>query len=269
MTGKQISVEEAIALIPDGAALGVGGVLLKRKPIALVSALAASGRSHLRLYSFLASLDAEILVGHSCLAEVHAGYVGFEHLGFAPTYQAAVASGAVRFVEYTEFLFVAGLRASLAGLPFMPTKGGTGSDVLKELGFVEIPDPYGHEPVIAVPALTPDVTVLHAEAADTRGNVLGPFHPDFLWDSDAVLARAAQHVIVTCEQMLTVEELRADPRPTLLYGYEVDAVVHAPDGARPTAMPGRYETNTEEIRSYLEAVAADPVHAADLLGQVT
>jgi glutaconate CoA-transferase subunit A len=268
VTDKQISVEEAVALIPDGAALGVGGVLLKRKPIALLSVLAATRRKRLRLFSFLSSLDAEMLAGHSCLAEVHAGYVGFEHLGFAPAYQASVADGDIRFVEYTEFLFVAGLRASLAGLPFMPAKGGTASQVLEELGFVEIADPYGRETVIAVPALRPDVTVLHAEAADSRGNVLGPAQPDFLSDSDAVLARASRCVVVTCEQLLTDAELRADPRPTLLYSYEVDAVVPIRDGARPTAMPGIYDTDIAGIRAYLAAAATDPEHATEILEQL-
>ncbi len=211
-------------MIPDGAALGVGGVLLKRKPMSLLLALVALGRKDLRLHSFLASLDAELLTAHGALSEIHAGYVGFEHLGFAPAYQVAVAAGDIRFVEYTEFLFVAGLRASLAGLPFMPAKGGTGSQVLDELGFVEIDDPYGGETVIAVPALRPDGTVLHAEAADGRGNVLGPLQPDFLSDSDIILARASDRVILSCEQVLTGEELRADPRPTVLYGYGVDAV---------------------------------------------
>lgn len=262
MTGKLTSVDEALTLVPDGAALGVGGVLLKRKPIAFLGALAAAGRTSLRLYSFLASLDVELLAARSVLSEVHAGYVGFEHLGFAPAYQAAVASGSVRFVEYTEFLFVAGLRASLAGLPFMPAKGGAGSQVLAELGFVDIADPYGGEAVVAVPALRPDVAVIHAEAADERGNVLGPLRPDFLSDSDVVLARAAARVVVTCEEVLSTEDLRNDPRPTVMYGYEVDAVVPLPGGAYPTAMPGRYAADLAAIRTYLEAAGADPGAAA-------
>ena len=78
MADKLVLVKEALALIPDGTAVGTGGVLLKRKPVAFLSALAAAGRSQLRLFSFLASLDAELLAANGSLSEVHAGYVGFE-----------------------------------------------------------------------------------------------------------------------------------------------------------------------------------------------
>ena len=269
MADKLVSVEEALALIPDGTAVGTGGVLLKRKPVAFLSALAAAGRSQLRLFSFLASLDAELLAANGSLSEVHAGYVGFEQLGFAPAYSAAVAAGDIRFIEYTEFLFVAGLRAALAGLPFMPAKGGMGSEVLDRLGFAEITDPYGGESVVAVPALSPEVTVIHAEAADTRGNVLGPAQPDFLSDSDVVLARASGRVIVSCEKVLSEEELRADPRPAVLFGYEVDAVIEMPAGALPTAMPGLYEADLAGIRSYLAGAGADIADAAHLMNALT
>jgi glutaconate CoA-transferase subunit A len=253
---KVISLDAAVAMVPSGATLGVGGVLLKRKPIGMLKALASSGVNRLRLCSFLASLDAELLAVYGALAECHSGYVGFEQLGFAPRYGAAVAAGEIEPYEYTEFLFTAGLRAALAGLPFMPAKGGAGSDVLSELGFAEIEDPYGGETVVAVPALRPDVAVIHADAADAAGNVLGPAQPDFLWDFDANIARASHVVIVSVERV--VDRVSAGGgRPVLLYGYEVDAVVEVPGGARPTAMPGTYGADLEAIRAYLTA-ATEP-----------
>ncbi len=202
------------------------------------------------------------------LSEAHGGYVGFEQLGFAVGFEAGVASGGIRFVEYTEYLFVSGLRAAAAGVPFMPTKGGTGSDVLRDLGFHEIDDPYGSGPVIAVPAMAPDVTVIHAAAADAAGNTLGPADNDFLSDADVVLARASDRVVVTCEQIISQESLRKDPRPVFLYGYEVDAVVEMPGGAAPTSMPGAYEADLAGIRRYLAAAAADPGLAGERIGEL-
>ena len=110
---------DATGLVDDGARLALGGVLLRRKPIAFLAELADAGRRGLRLYSFLASLDVELLVAAVPVAEVHAGYVGFEQLGFAPAFGRAVASGEVRAYEYSELVFVSGLRASGAGLPFL------------------------------------------------------------------------------------------------------------------------------------------------------
>lgn len=242
-------LEDVVAEIPDGSSVGLGGVLLKRKPMAAVAALAAAGRRRLGLFTFLGSVDVEALVAAGSVAEVHGGYVGFEQLGFAPAAKAAFEDGSVAFREYSEFLFVAGLRASLAGLPFMPAKGGAGSDLVDELGIVEIADPYTGTPVLAVPALRPDITFIHAEAADEHGNVAGPSSPDFLWDFDANIARAAARVVVTVEEIVESVAGRA-----MLFAHEVDAVVLAPRGAAPSAMPGRYPADLARLRAYL----ADP-----------
>ncbi len=262
-----VTMEEAVAAVPSGAVLGIGGVLLKRKPIVFLAALGAAGVRDLEAVCFLASLGIEVLAAHDALSRVATGYVGFEQLGPAPAYQQAVAAGRIEVAEYTEFLFVAGLRAAMAGLPFMPTKGGAGSDVLEELGFAEIEDPYGGPPVIAVPALRPDFAVIHAEAADERGNVLGPTSPDFLYDYDATIARAAGRAIVTVEQVVDSTVLARDPRPALLYGYEVDYVVEAPGGGRPGAMPSAYAADVERIRAYLAEVRSgmEPLDAIGTL----
>ena len=251
---------DAAALVGDGALLGVGGVLLRRKPIAFLAALAAGGRRDLRVATFLASLDVDLLVARGTVAEVHAGYVGFEQLGFAPAFGRAAAAGEVRVLEYSELLFVSGLRASLAGLPFLPTRGARGSDLVAELGVQEITCPYSGEQLLAAPAIRPDVCVIHAEAADEYGNVLAPSTEDFLFDADANIARAAEAVIVTVERIVSTSEIRRGG--ALLFSYEVTAVVEAPLGAWPTALPGVYGADLEAVREYLAAAAADPAAAA-------
>jgi glutaconate CoA-transferase, subunit A len=262
-----VGLDEAVASIPDGAALGVGGILLQRKPIALLRALATRGARDLRLYSFLASLDVELLAAHGVLAEAHTGYVGFEQLGFAPAYERAVAAGSIGAHEYTEFLFVAGLRASLAGLPFLPARGGLGSQVLDELGYETIRCPYTDQELVAVPGMRPDVTVLHAEAADAAGTVLGPAGRDFLFDFDANIARAAERVIVTVERLVPTEELVAANDRTLLFAHEVELVVVVPGGAAPTSLPGSYGPDLSALRTYLREVegGADPATAIEVL----
>ncbi len=248
-----IALDAAAELVEDGARLGIGGVLLRRKPIGFLTALADAGRRDLRLYSFLASLDVELLVARGAVAEVHAGYVGFEQLGFAPAYGAEVAAGRVAAFEYSELVFIAGLRASLAGLPFLPTRGSTGSDLVGELGLSEVACPYTGERLVAAPALRPDVCILHAEAADERGNVLAPSARDFLFDADQTLARASDRVIVTVERIVPTDELRGN---ALLFSYEVDAVVEVPRGAWPTALPGVYGADLKAVRTHLAPVPA-------------
>ncbi len=257
---KLISLAEATDLVADGCTLGIGGVLARRKPIALLSSLLAARRRRLRLVSFLAGLDVDLLVAAAAVTEVRSGYVGFEQLGFAPAFERAVDAQEVRALEYSEMLFTAGLRAAGAGLPFMPTRGAAGSDLLDELGLRSVQCPYSGERVTAVPALAPDVCVIHADAADQRGNVALPAVRDFLFDSDALLARASRAVIVSAERIVATDALRGNG--ALLFSYEVDAVVHAPHGAWPTGVPGSYQPDTARIASYLAAARSDSAAAA-------
>ncbi len=257
---KVVPLDDATGLVRDGGSLGVGGVLLRRKPIAFLSALASAGRRDLRVYTFLASLDIDLLVARGVVAEVHAGYVGFEQLGFAPAFGRAVAAGEIKAFEYSELVFVSGLRAALAGLPFLPTRGARGSDLVAELGLRDVACPYTGEQLIAAPAIRPDVAVIHAEAADEQGNVVAPSTHDFLFDADATLARASGAVVVTVERIVPTSEIRRGG--ALLFSYEVDAVVEAPSGAWPTALPGVYGADIEAVQAYLAEAASDPAAAA-------
>ena len=171
-----------------------------------------------------------------------------------------MAAGEVRALEYSELVFVSGLRASLAGLPFLPTRGARGSDLVAELGLQEIACPYSGEHLLAAPAIRPDVCVIHAEAADEQGNVIAPSTHDFLFDADATLARASAAVVVTAERIVPTSEIRRTG--ALLFSYEVDAVVEAPRGAWPTALPGVYGADLETVRTYLADAEADPAAAA-------
>ncbi len=257
---KLISRVDALALVPDGARLAVGGALLRRKPVAFLAALAKAGRRDLTLYSFLASLDVELLVALGAVSSVHSGYVGFEQLGFAPAFRTAADSGAIEAFEYSEILFTTGLRASVAGIPFLPTRGAGGSDLIAELGLRTVTCPYTGEALTAVPALRPDVCVLHAEAATESGTIAAPSTRDFLFDADALLARASDRVIVTVERIASDEEVRESG--ALLYAFEVDAVVLEPRGAHPGAIPGVHGPDLEILRRYLAAAPSSARNAA-------
>ncbi len=257
-----VSLAEAAELVADGDAVGTGGALTARKPVALLDAVARRRRG-LALWTLLGSLDAELLAARGALAEAHAIYVGFEQLGAAPAFEAAVGAGRVRFGEHSELAFVGGLRAAVAGLPFMPSRGLAGSGVAADLGLRRVDCPYSGERLYALPAIRPDVALIHAEAVDRDGNVLGPAEPYFLHDYDATIARAARRVVVSAERVAASQEAR---RPVLLFAHEVDAIVIAPGGARPTALPGLEPPRFERLRAYLDETAGgDPAAALDRL----
>ena len=244
-----MSLPEAVEQVPDGASIGTGGILMTRKPVALLDAIGRARRG-VELWTLLGSLDAEVLAAHGALAASNTIYVGFEQLGFAPAYSKAVADGTVDAREYSELLMLAGLRASLAGLPFLPTRGAQGSDVAAALEIREVTCPYSGETLFAAPAIRPDVALIHATAADARGNVAGPAHRDFLFDWDANIARASSRVIVSVERI--VDEIE----DALLFAYEVDAVVEAPGGARPSGLPGAYAADLERVGAYVRGEGA-------------
>ena len=115
--------------------------------------------------------------------------------------------------------------------------------------------PFTGVPLLACKALLPDVSVIHVERADELGNAQLPYK--HVWH-DAVIARAASTVIVTAEELVPSEVVRQAPEQTLLPGFAVDAVVHAPNGAWPTRFPGRYDADREALAGWLAASADQP-----------
>jgi glutaconate CoA-transferase subunit A len=169
----------------------------------------------------------------------------------------AATTGALQVVEETEASLAFGLRAALAGVGFMPGRGWLGTDMLEVRPDVRvITDPYTGEDVVAFPAVTCNVAVIHALRADQAGNaVLGGNLA-----VDAELASVAERVIVTAEEVVE----RLDPfdpafgqaqgrNPIELGGLPVTAVVHAPQGAWPTSCYPLYPVHGEELMHYTGA----------------
>lgn len=241
------ALEDAIGLVRDGDTVAIGGAVLSRKPMAAVRALAASGRRDLALVTFAGSLEVEHLVSAGALRSIRSSYVGLGAHGAAPAFTAAVASGQVEDLEESEWMLVGRLRAAAAGMPFIVTRAAMGSDLVAARGLREIADPYTNEPVLAVPALVPDVAIIHAWRADHHGNVQMSWPPDHLADVDLLMARAAHRVIVTVEHLVDPDEVCATARDTVLYPFEINAIVIAEHGATPTALPPFYGVDAEAL----------------------
>src|SRR6201999_2357611 len=107
--------------------------------------------------------------------------------GPAPRFADAVAGDAVADLEESEWMLLGGLRAAAAGMPFLPTRAGLGSDLVQARGLLEVVDPYTGTAALAIPALALDVAILHAWRADVAGHVQAPWPPDHLADVDLLL----------------------------------------------------------------------------------
>jgi glutaconate CoA-transferase, subunit A len=143
---------------------------------------------------------------------------------------------------------VAGLRAAAYGIPFQPVGGVHGSDLADLNGWRKIKDPYGSgREVYVIPAIRPDVAVIHAREIDENGNarVLGsPF-----WDHP--LTRAAKRVLITAERLVSPEALAAQPELTLVPGFMVEAAAIVPHGAWPGSLHPLYEVDYPAVEAYL------------------
>ena len=247
------TLDEAVRLVPDGCTLYLGGAVLHRKPMAFVGALIDAGRRDLDLVTFAGSLDIDMLVSAGSVRSVSAAYVGLGRYGSAPQFVSAVKAGAIEDIEYSEWLMLHGLRAAAMGVPFLPTRGGLGSELLEHLSVERIIDPYEGAEYLAIPPLRPDVTVIHAWRASKDGNIQFSWPPEHLWDVDVTAARAARSVIVTVEEIVDGEQINGQPHLTRLFGFEVDTLVEVPRGAWPTASPPDRAEDADALKRYVDS----------------
>src|SRR4051794_35513718 len=170
MADKRRSLAEVAATIPDGSRLALGGNTLHRAPAAAVHELIRQRKRDLELVKTAGAYDVDLLCGTGCASIVAAGFVGYETvLGLAPMYRRAVESGVVEAREHACYTVIAGLRAASQGVPFMPLNGLQGSDLVALRGFASVRDPYSDQDIVVVPAIVPDVALIHVQEADADG----------------------------------------------------------------------------------------------------
>jgi glutaconate CoA-transferase subunit A len=251
---KRIPLQQAIALVPaSGCSLALGGLTLYRRPMAFSLALLASHANRgsprdLSLLCFTAGLESDILVGAGMVSRVRSCYFGLEAFGLAPNFTSAAANGSLEIVEETEASLSYGLRASLAGVGFMPSNAWLGTDLPHLRPDVKtVEDPYSGEKLMAFPAITCDIAVIHALEADPQGNATIGGN----WGVDPELAMVADTVVITAERILPKLE-RAD-----IIGPIVDAVVEAPQGAWPTSCHPLYPLDGLAALEYTEKAGSD------------
>jgi glutaconate CoA-transferase subunit A len=246
---KRTSLDEAVAAIEDGMTVGIGGWGSRRKPMALVRALLRTPARELRVVSF-GGPDVGLLCAAGRVRELVFGFVSLDSIAYDPWFAQARTSGELAVRELDEGMVVAGLRAAAQRLPFLPTRAGLGSDVAAGLRTVRSPYDDGEE-LIAMPALTLDVALVHLNRADEHGNAsyLGP-DPYF----DDLFCLAAQHRIVSCERIVPTAELvdGVPPQALLLNRMMVDAVVETPGGAGFTSCVPDYGRDEDAQRAYAE-----------------
>ena len=258
---KLLSMDQAAKLVSSGSTLGLGGMTLYRRPVAFVQALLGTSVTDLTLVSLTCGFESDLLVGAGRVRRVRSCYFGLESFGLAPMFTRKATACELEVVEETEASLAFGLRATLAGVGFMPSQAWLGTDLFKVRPDVKtIQDPYSGREHTAFPALRADVMVIHVSVADQEGNAQMTGNLAL----DRELGLASDLVIITAERI--VERLEG---PLELAGVGVDHVVEAPRGAWPTSCYPEYPLDGDELLDYVDACTLDQfdTYLARFLGQ--
>ena len=243
MTGSKLtSLTEAVAThVKDGDLVYAAG-FTHLIPFAAGHEIIRQGRRDLVLARATPDLIYDQMVAAGCGRKVIFSYMGNPGVGSLRLVRAAIEKGELEWEEYSHFGMITRLQAGAAGVPFLPMKQTAATDLERANPNIRrISDPYGGKDVIVVPALNPDVAIIHVQRADANGNA-------HLWGiigEQKEAAFAAEKVILTAEEIVDEAVIRSDPNRTLIPGMVVDAVCRVPRACHPSYAQGFYDRDNE------------------------
>ena len=266
-TDKRTTIDAVVAELRDGMTVGIGGWGSRRKPMALVRAIARSGLKGLTIASY-GGPDVGLLCATGKVAKVVFGFVTLDQIPLDPYFQRARQSGAIGATEMDEGMFYLGLLAASWRVPFLPTRAGRGSDVMRvNPSLKTVRSPYGDEEVVAVPPIKLDAAIVHMNRADAGGNAqfLGP---DVYFDD--LFLSAAERRFVSCERIVATGDLLNEGSfHTLRINRSmVDGVVESPGGAHPTSCEPDYPIGESWLKDYVGSAASEDAWAEYRAGYV-
>ena len=272
---KQMELKDAISLyVKPGCHISIGGFTINRNPMAAVYEIIRQGIDKLHIYAHSNGQGLDELVGCGCVSSAEIAYAGSGK--FASTcirFKKAVQENFIRVEDYTNYQMSLRFLAGAMGIPFLPTRSSHGSDIINKWGFSKemrkasdkLPDdklkiidnPFGNwfdtEKLVLVPAIQPDITIIHVQKADLRGNC----QIQGLCFADIEQAKSARHLIISCEEIYDNESLKDEPDKTQIPFIHADAVVHIPWGAYPTACYNFYDYDSVFLKKYAEIAKDD------------
>jgi len=262
---KLLSLEEAVRrFIKNGSQIAIGGFTVTRNPMALAYEIVRQGIKDIHLVCHSHGQALDVMIGAGCVKRLEIAYGGNGR--YAPTcirFKKAVQGGEIQFEDYSNYQMSLRFLAGALGIPFIPTKSGLGSDLINLEGFspevrkenkvalkkyVITQNPFNgqDDKVVLLPALNPDVAIMHAQYVGEDGTV----RIKGLTFADIEQAKSADTVIVTCEEIVPRSFIRLDPDQNSLPPFFVDAIVKIPYGAHPTAVFACYDYDPKHLNLY-------------------
>jgi glutaconate CoA-transferase subunit A len=276
--GKVHALRDAVRLfVNDRDTVFLGG-FGQGVPFAIVHELIRQHRRELTLCRTGADIAFDLLVAAGSTRKVIFGWYGNPGIGLSHVLRRAVEKKSLDIEESSNFGILLRLHAAALGVPFLPTHTLRAGDVANASDrVVEIRCPFTQEPLSAVPALSPDVAIIHAQEADILGNVrMRGIIGDTLEG-----AKASKRTICSVERIVPTSDLTADPNSTVLPAHFVSAICHVPWGAHPSYVQGEYDRDdgfyyefdqmsrdAEKLANYLDHFVYGTADHADYLARL-
>lgn len=248
LESRMMSAKEAVErFVHDGDYLAYDCNFFMRGPSSLLREVIRQGKKDLWACGKFTYVDTALLTAAGCVSKID---VGFQMSG--PWLRRALDNGLEAY-EYSNVVITTRLQAGSMGVPFLPIRSFGGTDGFKYSGAKLVEDPFTGLPITLVPALNPDVSLIHVQQADQYGNcrVFGT------GISHVECAFASKRVIISAEEIIDTEEIRRDPGRTTIPYYVVDAVVEAPMGCYPGEVQGYYASDPQAVLEVFMAIGAD------------
>ncbi|HVN24716.1 MAG TPA: CoA-transferase [Syntrophorhabdales bacterium] len=262
---KLMSPAEAVQrFIKNGSQIALGGFTVNRNPMAIAYEIIRQEIKDLHVVCHSQGQSFDVLVGAGCVKRVELAYGAMGR--FAPTcirFRKAVERADIEVEDYSNNQMSLRFLAGSLSIPFIPSRSGFETDLLRKEGFsketrsekkvarkkiVEMADPFDDNrgKVVLLPALNPDVAIVHAQYVGEDGTV----RIKGLTFADVEQAKAADAVIVTCEEIVPKSFIRLDPDQNSLPPFLIDAIVRVPYGAHPTACRLFYDYDAKHLNMY-------------------
>ncbi|PID73557.1 MAG: CoA-transferase [Desulfobacterales bacterium] len=255
---KRMTLKEAVdTFIKNGDTIGVGGFVNVRQPIAIVHEMIRHGFKDLTLAFQSAAMGIDFMGGammvrpdHFSFKRIELAYWAHEAYGITPTFRHLAENQMIEIEDWSNYNMSARFKAGSIGIPFIPTKGPIAGDIPSCNRTRIIDDPFTGKPIALLPAMNPNVGILHVQAADKYGNCI-------IRGTDCTcpeIAMASARTIVTCEQLVSHELITRNPKDITIPFPAVDAVVEVPFGAYPGGCRRFYYFNEDHIMDFFAAV---------------
>ena len=254
---KVMTLSEAASFVQDGMKVGIGGSTMSRTPMALIWEVIRQRRKNLSCSRCIISTDGDLLFGSGAADHIMSSWFAQGILwGLSKVLRHHVERGDKRYDEWSHLAMGMRYRAGAMGIPYIPTRAMLGSNVMTQRPeALESECPFTKEKLLLIPALNPDVALIHVQRCDAFGNA----QMDGLQFMDIELALAANRVILTTERIVSNDQIRRAPDQTKIPFFCVDAVVEVPYGSAPHECYGHYEPMLDHMDMYVKQVNADPI----------